>query len=31
MKRLPLIGVFALLVGGLCVPLSKAQDGIEGD
>ena len=31
MKRLPLIGVFALLVGGFCVPLSKAQDGIEGD
>ena len=31
MKRLPMLGVFALLLGAFCVPLSKAQDSIEGD
>jgi len=31
MKRLPLIGVFALLFGGFCVPSLAAQDRVEGD
>ncbi len=31
MKRLPLIGVFALLFGGFCVPSLAAQDSVEGD
>jgi hypothetical protein len=31
MKRLPIIGVFALLFGGFCVPSLAAQDSIEGD
>lgn len=31
MKRLTMIGVFALLVGGFCVSSLAAQDSIEGD